>query len=169
MLNSFFKIEFQMIKITLIALLLFITQFIFSQETLSTSGGNASGEKGTVSFTVGQLMCTTHINDTGSLLHGVQQNIELFTLTNPELTSLTLKAITYPNPASDYIILGLENIQLTDLNYLLYDILGKRLASGKVTQANTQITIKRFPIGTYLLKVIQNNKELKVFKIIKFK
>jgi hypothetical protein len=158
-----------MVKTILLTLFFFITQIIFSQETFSTSGGNALGEKGTVSFTVGQLMCTTHINDTGSLLHGVQQNIELFTLTNPELTSLTLKAITYPNPASDYIILGLENIQLTGLNYLLYDILGKQLASGKVTQANTQITIKRFPIGTYLLKVIQNNKELKVFKIIKFK
>jgi hypothetical protein len=155
-----------MVKTILLTLFFFITQIIFSQETFSTSGGNALGEKGTVSFTVGQLMCTTHINDTGSLLHGVQQNIELFTLTNPELTSLTLKAITYPNPASDYIILGLENIQLTGLNYLLYDILGKQLASGKVTQANTQITIKRFPIGTYLLKVIQNNKELKVFKII---
>tara|TARA_B110000090_G_scaffold113302_1_gene126460 strand:- start:122 stop:598 length:477 start_codon:yes stop_codon:yes gene_type:complete len=158
-----------MVKTTLIALSLFTTQFIFSQETLSTSGVNASGEKGIVSYTVGQMVYTTYSNDTGSLLQGVQQNIELFTLTNPELTSLTLKAITYPNPASDYIILGLENIQLTDLNYLLYDILGKRLASGKVTQANTQITIKRFPIGTYLLKVIQNNKELKVFKIIKFK
>ena len=158
-----------MVKTTLIALSLFTTQFIFSQETLSTSGVNASGEKGIVSYTVGQMVYTTYSNDTGSLLQGVQQNIELFTLTNPELTSLTLKAITYPNPASDYIILGLENIQLTDLSYLLYDILGKRLASGKVTQANTQITMKRFPIGTYLLKVIQNNKELKVFKIIKFK
>jgi hypothetical protein len=159
----------KMVKTTFLIVFLCVTQFIFSQETIATAGGNASSEKGTISYTVGQLVYTSHATETGSLLQGVQQNIELFALTNPELTSLTLKAVTYPNPASDYVILALKNAQLTGLSYLLYDVLGKRLASGKVMEENTQITMKRFPIGTYFLKVIQNSKELKIFKIIKYK
>ena len=144
-------------------------QGVFCQQTISTAGGNGTSGKGTVSFTIGQLVYNSYSNENGSLFEGVQQNLELFTLTNLELTSLSLKAVTYPNPASDYVILALKNAQLTGLTYLLYDLLGKQVASGKVTQENTQITMKRFSIGTYLLKVVQNNKELKVFKIIKFK
>ena len=144
-------------------------QYVYCQQTITTAGGNGTSEKGTISFTIGQLVYNSYSNENGSLFEGVQQNLELFALTNLELTSLTLKARTYPNPASDYVILALKNAQLTGLTYLLYDLLGKQVASGKVTQENTQITIKRFSIGTYFLRVVQNNKELKVFKIIKFK
>ena len=34
----------------------------------------------------------------GSLNQGIQQSIELVTLSNTELTALTFKAVTYPNP-----------------------------------------------------------------------
>lgn len=159
-----------MLKSIFFVIFLFCSfQGVFCQQTISTAGGNGTNEKGTVSFTIGQLVYNSYSNENGSLFEGVQQNLELFALTNLELTALTLKAVTYPNPASDYVILALKNAQLTGLSYLLYDLLGKQVASGKVTQENTQITMKKFSIGTYLLKVVQNNKELKVFKIIKFK
>jgi hypothetical protein len=137
-----------------------------SQETILASGGGATGS-GTVSYSVGQLVYTTHSESNGSVTQGVQQSIELFTLSNPELTALTLTAVTYPNPTTDYVVLALTNSKLTDLSYVLYDLLGRAVGKGKVQQEATQIPMQHLEGAAYLLKVNQNNKELKTFKIIK--
>jgi len=151
---------------TLVACLLLATQLIYSQEAITASGGDATGSGGSSSYSVGQLVYTTNIGG-GTVTQGVQQNIELFTLSNPELTTVTLSAVTYPNPTSDYIVLAISDINLSDLSYALYDIKGRVVAKGRVIQSSTQIGMQILATGTYLLKVSQNNQELKSFKIIK--
>ena len=66
-----------MIKTILLTLFFFITQIIFSQETLSTSGGNASGLGGSSSFTVGQVFYTSNSSIAGFVSQGVQQAFEI--------------------------------------------------------------------------------------------
>lgn len=156
-----------MIKNTLVALLLFATHSIYSQESTSTSGGVATGSGGSSSYSVGQLVYTTNTGSNGSIAQGSQQSFEISTLSNPELTGLTLEAVTYPNPTTDYIILQLKDANLSGLTYTMYDIQGKKITKGQVLQDKTQIPMLRLEMGTYILKVNQNNKELKTFKIIK--
>ena len=156
-----------MIKTTLVALLLFATHLIYSQESLSTSGGEATGSGGTSSYSVGQLVYTTSSGSNGTLTQGIQQSIELFSLSNPKFTGLTLKLATYPNPTTDYIILKLEDSHLNDLTYTMYDIQGKTIAKGKALAESTQISMQHLETGTYILKINQSSKELKSFKIIK--
>ena len=43
-------------------------------------------------------------------------------LSNPELTTLNLKVVTYPNPTADYVVLCLSDASLTDLSYGFYDL-----------------------------------------------
>jgi hypothetical protein len=154
-------------KIKLLAVLLFATHLIYAQETNPVSGGKATGIGGTVSYTVGQLVYTTPTTAAGSLSQGIQQSIEFLTLSNPELTALTLKAITYPNPTTESIILALKDANLKGLNYLMYDVLGRLVKKGTVVKSETKITMKSLPIGVYMLKVHQGNQALKTFKIIK--
>lgn len=156
-----------MIKPTLVALTLFATQSILSQESLSTSGGEATGSGGTSSYSVGQLVYTTHSGSTGTLTQGVQQSIELFTLSNPEFTGVTLKLAVYPNPTADFVILKQKGSNLKELTYTLYDIQGKTIVKGHALEDATKISMQYFQMGTYILKVSQNAKELKSFKIIK--
>lgn len=156
-----------MIKTTFVALLLCATQSIFSQESLSTSGGEATGSGGTSSYSVGQLVYTTSSGSNGTLTQGIQQSIELFSLSNPEFTGLTLKLATYPNPTTDYVILKLKDSDLKGLTYTMYDIQGKAIAKGKALAESTQIRMQHLEAGTYILKVNQSSKELKSFKIIK--
>ena len=63
-----------MIKTILATCLLFASHFIFSQESVSTLGGEATGSGGTVSYTLGQVFYTslTGSNNT-TLTEGVQQ------------------------------------------------------------------------------------------------
>tara|TARA_B100000795_G_scaffold84669_1_gene61529 strand:+ start:243 stop:707 length:465 start_codon:yes stop_codon:yes gene_type:complete len=151
----------------LILLIFFLnTSLFYSQAIVTVSGGNATGI-GSVSYTVGQLVVNTNIASSGSVAQGIQQSIELYTLSNPDLKTLTLKALTYPNPTSDKIILSLLDNKLKELSYSIYDINGRLIKNGKVNQVNTPIAMKYMAAGIYLLKVHQNKKQLKVFKIIK--
>jgi hypothetical protein len=155
-------------KMTLVACLLLATQLIYSQQTIPTSGGDATGVGGgSSSYSVGQLVYTIHSGSGGTVTQGVQQSIELFTLSNPELTSVNLEAITYPNPTSNYIVLKISDNALNNLSYKLIDVNGKAIANGSVTHEDTRIAMQSLALGMYILKVNKNNQELKTFKIIK--
>ncbi|MDO7135944.1 T9SS type A sorting domain-containing protein [Algibacter lectus] len=151
---------------TFVVSLLFATHLIYSQETIPASGGEAIGSGGSSSYSVGQLVYTSNTGS-GTITQGVQQSVELFTLSNPELTTVNLTAVTYPNPTSDYVVLAISDANLTDLSYSLYDLQGKEITKGQATQSNMQIEMQHLATGTYVLKVNQNNQELKTFKIIK--
>ena len=154
-------------KITLLAVLSFATQLIYTQETNPVSGGEVTGVGGSVSYTVGQTLYTTYTSEAGSLHQGIQQAFEFVTLSNPALTAVTLKAVAYPNPTTEFIILSLKDGNLTGISYAMYDLLGRFVSKGTVTQSETKIAMKNLPIGVYMLKVDQNNQALKTFKIIK--
>ena len=154
-------------KATLLAAICILMSCLFyGQEVIPVSGGNAMGA-GSVSYTVGQLMVATNTANNGSVAQGIQQSIELFTLVNPTLKTLTLKAVMFPNPTKDKIILSLTDNTLTALSYKIYDVGGRVVKKGKVNQENTSIAMKYAASEVYILKVAQNNKQLKVFKIIK--
>ena len=155
-----------MIKtITLIAF--FASFTLHAQQTVDASGGDATGTGGSSSYSVGQIVYTTHTGSNGSISQGVQQSFEIFTLSNAALSTISLTATTYPNPTSDYVVLAISDINLTDLSYALYDIQGKPIARDTTSSKDTQIDMHSLSAGTYLLNVNQNNQKLKSFKIIK--
>ena len=151
----------------LVALLFFMAHLLSAQESIAVSGANATGSGGSSSYTVGQVFYTVNSGSGGTATQGVQQSIELNTLSNPELTTVQLSAITYPNPASDHIILQISDPALDHLSYKLIDLNGKAIAHGSIANTDTQISMQSLALGMYILKVNQNNQELKTFKIIK--
>ncbi len=153
-------------KLTLVACIVFSTQLMYSQETIPTSGGDATGSGGSSSYTVGQLVYTTNIGS-GTVSQGVQQAFEFQTLSNSELNTINLSAITYPNPTSDYVMLKISDHALDNLSYNLIDINGKAISNGRIINGDTQINMQQLEMGMYIIKVSQNNQELKTFKIIK--
>ena len=154
-------------KTFLFVIVLLATQLVCSQEAIPVSGGEATGSGGSGSYTVGQVFYTTHTGITGSLSQGVQHPFEFQTLSNPELTTVNLTAVTYPNPTKDFIILKITDRALNNLRYTLFDVNGKSIASDAIATSSTQIQMKYLSIGGYVLKVSQKNKSLKTFKIIK--
>ncbi len=172
------------VKGTSIVIALFLSfSFFFStvtaQESINATGGKASGTGGTVTYSVGQLVYQTHIGTDGSVAEGVQQPYEISVITAIEETegiSLSVKA--YPNPASDYLILSIDEFDISGLSYRLYDMRGKLLQNKKITGNQTIITMSDLFPGNYFVKVyaigrndragvIQGNIEVKTFKIIK--
>jgi hypothetical protein len=154
-------------KTSFLACVLLATQLVFSQEAIPVSGGEAAGSGGSGSYTVGQVFYTTHTGTTGSVSQGVQHPFEFQTLSNPELTTVNLTAVTYPNPTKDFIILKITDRAFNNLRYTLFDVNGKSILSDAIATSSTQIQMKYLSIGAYVLKVSQKNKPLKTFKILK--
>ncbi|MDG2274830.1 MAG: hypothetical protein P8L28_03195, partial [Flavobacteriaceae bacterium] len=99
-------------KYPFIAFLLLFTQLFYGQQTIPASAGEATGTGGSSSFTVGQVFYTTNASSTGSVSQGVQQAFEFQTLSNPELTTVQLTAVIYPNPTTDYVVLKITDTAL---------------------------------------------------------
>ena len=147
--------------------LLLATHLLFAQETLSSTGGDASGTGGSSSYTVGLVFYSYNSSSVGSVSQGVQQVFEIQTLSNPALLTVQLTAVTYPNPTTDYVVLKIIDTAFENIQYTLFDLKGKTIVSKKVTTSTTEITMKNFSIGMYLLKLTKKNQTLKNFKIIK--
>jgi hypothetical protein len=90
---------------------------MYSQETVTISGGNASGSGGTVSYTVGQVSYTTNTSTTGTVTQGMQQPYEILVVTGlEEADGISLEFSVYPKPVSDFLMLKVESYRLDNLS-----------------------------------------------------
>ena len=141
---------------------------LHAQEKICASGGVASGNAGTVSYSVGQVAYLTHDGTLGSVSEGVQQPYEILIMTGiEEARDINLRVRAYPNPATDYLILEVEEFDISNLSYQLYDVNGKLWQNEIISGNRTHIAIGKLVPASYFLKLIQGNKEVKAFKIIK--
>ena len=159
-------------KIVLTAIMLFGLGGLTSlqaQEAVTTAGGEASGGGGSASYTVGQTVYTTETGTNGnSIAQGVQQPFEISAVTGiEEAKGISLNVSVYPNPTTDYLTVKVENYETANLQYQVFDINGKLLQSIKATGEETQINTSNLVPANYFVKVLDNKKEIKVFKIIK--
>lgn len=158
-------------KISLALLLGFGLTGLYAQESANASGGNASGNGGSVSYSVGQVVCATNSGTTGTVAEGVQQSYEISVITGFEdIKWINLNCSVYPNPTTDYLTLKIDapaSIRIYNLWYQLYDMNGKLFGSGKLESSDTQIAMKKLVPETYLLEVLDQDKIIKSFKIIK--
>lgn len=139
-----------------------------AQNTISALGGNASGSGGSASYSVGQVVYQTHTGTNGTVAQGVQQAYEISVVTDiKEAKGINLSVSAYPNPTTDYLILSIDEFEISNLSYQLYDLQGNLLQNEKITGNQTSIVMGNLVPATYFVKVIQGQREVKIFKIIK--
>jgi hypothetical protein len=139
-----------------------------AQESVNATGSNASGSGGSVSYSIGQVVYTTNTGTNGSVAQGVQQAFEISVVNGlEEAKGIKLSVMAYPNPTTDYLTLSIGEFDISNLSYQLYDMNGKLLQSEKITGNQTSIVMSNLVPANYFVKVIQGNKEVKTFKIIK--
>lgn len=157
------------IKVRLILLLLGPGMMeLHAQEAISASGGDASGSVGSVSYSVGQVVYTTNTGTTGFVAQGVQQPYEISVVTSLEkVDGINLVLTAYPNPTNDFLTIKIENYNTERLVYKLYDATGKLIKNKKTEGKETTISMENIVPAIYFMKITDNNKEVKTFKIIK--
>jgi len=138
------------------------------QSTITSSGSSASGSWGSVSYTIGQTVYNTYSGTSGSIIQGVQQPYEISVVTAIENTEgISLECSVYPNPTSGVVKLIIKSFDIKNLRYRLFDLNGVLLQDKNIDNEVTEIFLENQPSTMYILKIVNNNQEIKVFKIIK--
>ena len=137
-----------------------------SHQVLSATGGDATGSGGTVAFSVGQIVYTTSTGTTGSVAQGVEQAYEISSVGIKE-TALNISLSVFPNPTSDFLTLKVQDYNNEALSYNLLDEQGKLVLNEQITTQDTQIAMSTLARGSYFINIVQVNKKIQTFKIIK--
>lgn len=146
---------------------LFISVFSYAQQDNVSSGGNATGAGGTVSYSVGQVAYLSFSGANGNVNQGVQQPFEIFALSNHE-SGASFSATLFPNPTATSVILSLDFIKEGgNLLFELTDVTGKIIRNGRITADETVINVEGFAEACYFVNVIVDNKRVKTFKLLK--
>ena len=137
-----------------------------SHQVLSATGGDASGSGGTVAYSVGQIAYTTSTGTTGSVAQGVEQAYEIYSVGIKE-TTLNISLSVFPNPTSDFLTLKVQDYNNEALSYNLLDEQGKLVLNEQIITQDTQVAMSTLARGAYFINVLQANKKIQTFKIIK--
>lgn len=149
-------------------LCLMITLKSLAQEVVLPAGNNATGSNGSVSYSFGQLFYNSAIGSSGSTIEGVQQPYEISVISGIEENDLiNLTVSVYPNPANNYLNLHINEFDITGLSFRIFDMQGKLLKSEKISNNLTIIDMNNFVPATYLVKIYEDTRGLKTFKVIK--
>jgi hypothetical protein len=148
------------------AFLFFGTATLSAQQGTVPAGGDASGAGGSASYSIGQVDYITENGTGGTITQGLQQPFEIYVITGVDAKDINLSASVYPNPTAEQVILNVKELS-AGMSYTLTDVQGKLISKDKLTGNETAISMITLSKGIYLVKVLDNNKELKVFKIIK--
>lgn len=156
-------------KLLLIISISLLTAGLFAQSAVVPTGGTASGNGGTATYTVGQIAVQRVEGNGKYIIEGVQQPYEIQTVGINDYPGITLEAVVFPNPTQHSVQLRISNYIIPDygLKAQLYDANGKLLRSFNISDLDTKIDLEQYPTATYQLRVMDNARLLKTFKIVK--
>lgn len=147
---------------------LFFTSSIDAQENFLTSGNDIQGSNGSISESVGQVFYQIHSATANYTSEGVQQPFEIQLLTSiRESDGIELNAVAYPNPVREQLNLKVDQTSNSNLTYRIFDMNGSLLKESRIEDQLSIIYMDAFSKSVYLLKIYEEDQEVKVFKIIK--
>lgn len=140
---------------------------VFAQSDFTVAGGDATGDSGYLSYSIGQVSFESYSSNEGNISLGVQQShIKTLTLGNSAEES-HFGVSLYPNPArNDFQIKWLHDMPL-DVEAELYDVFGRKLKSFKIKSDDERFAIASWPPGIYFIRIFQNQTFIKSIKLIK--
>ena len=149
-----------------------LTMYCLSaQSSVVPTGGTASGNGGTLTYTVGQIAAQNNSDGTTSISEGVQQPYEIQTIGIDNYPGITLNAILYPNPTQGnlQLVMSQEQLEMVNGQWLMkvFDANGKYLLSKQIDGETTLLDLSPYATGTYYINVCSGKDVMKTFKVVK--
>jgi hypothetical protein len=153
-------------SITILLSLCTMILFAQNQEVISTTGNYIEYGAGSISYTIGECLTPTLFSSNLILTQGFQQSKLRLGTDIRNNKDLGFEITAYPNPVKEFIIIKVE--KNPGLSYIIYDINGVMIERKEIIGSETEINFENFSSSIYMLKVLNNNLEVKAFKIIKY-
>lgn len=140
-----------------------------AQQSLNVSGGNAAGSGGFSQYAIGQMFNSV-INAPGPILQSLE-----FVPADSKDNAREISLSVYPNPTMHDLVLFVKDfnsnnpeIDTETLQYRLYDSHGNLLLNERITHDKTEIESRFLAPAFYYLNIMNNDKSIHTFKIIKY-
>jgi hypothetical protein len=146
-----------------------VSSSLKAQQGNVAAGDNATGTNGSITYSIGQLDYINTSTASAKITEGLNQPYEIYVVTGIDEAAINLNFNVYPNPSADHVTLTAEILNNQQLNYILIDGQGKRLSREKLTSNSTVIPMGELASGIYFIQVLDNDREIKSFKVIKKK
>jgi hypothetical protein len=151
----------------LFLLVLFLPGCLSAQYNFTSGYGELKGPGGYASQSVGQIAYTTLSSENGTVKQGVIQPYQISVISGAEQEAIQLSFQVFPNPVQGELTLQIENLQSENLQYRLFDINGRLLQNSIIRDASSLISTTDLVPATYFMQVLDKDKLLKVFKVVK--
>ena len=140
---------------------------VSAQEVVSSNGDSKIAAGYEVSWTVGEAVIATMIGSTNTLTQGFQQTrLTVTAVTDLLYPGLEIKV--FPNPTQEFITIRFSEY-IEDTRYSLYDLRGKLIENKLINAADTEIDLKKYASGQYILKLTNKSRQaIQTFQIIKY-
>lgn len=153
-----------------ICLFEFITAFCqtVKPEIITTSGDFFVNANSSLSWSIGECITETFITTNAILTQGFQQSHYIITRID-DFASGAMIINVFPNPASDFIDVEIEN-RNNDQAYTLklFDLQGRELFSNELNTNKSQLNLRQYIKGVYFLMILdRNNSFIRYYKIEK--
>lgn len=127
-------------------------QFLHN-DVVATGGGFVSVAEFSLSFTIGEAICTTTKGTNLTVLQGFQQPMQKYDPNVPTAIAPVLPTAIkiYPNPANNFVVL--ENTKPM-ASVSLINLMGQRQS---LKLDNNFLETKYLESGTYVIEIIENN------------
>jgi hypothetical protein len=134
-------------------------------EVVSASGASFKQSSGYISYTIGEILTTT-LTGTGNIVNqGFHQTGLPKSWPSSVDISPDFQMSVFPNPVRDLLVMQVELLQ--DMQYTLHDVTGVLIERGLVLQERTEIDFSTLSPAIYILRVFDNNQQIRIFQIVK--
>jgi len=137
-----------------------------AQKAIVPAGITATGSVGSSAYTVGQvdyLQKGTNVQ----VIEGVQHAYEIISLAVEDLSGKEKNILIYPNPVKDFLFIELNDKNLQNTSYVLFDSQGRIVKKGNLNQQKSELDFSLMPSSVYIIQLFEKNQNIKTFKIIK--
>jgi hypothetical protein len=143
----------------------FLCVSLYSQSNTVSAGGDAEGDNGSISYSIGQVVYTSAQGSNGNVNQGVQQPYDVGVVTGIEEAGINLSV--FPNPTAGMLTLNVAGEDASLLSYQLFDGSGRLIDSNNKLNSTTTISLETYATGVYTLSVSRNNKQVKSFRVVR--
>lgn len=139
-----------------------------AQESVNSSGADASSNSGTVACSIGEVFYTSVSGNNNILTQGIQQSYSISTLSTPRVNDKSSVSVKiFPNPTTTSLTIHVTDFSNQYMSYRLFNLQGQLIKNGTITSLFTELSTANLSLGTYMLNIKDAQHKMYSYKIIK--
>jgi len=154
-------------KVSSIIYVFLSSSISFSQSSINAGGSSNNLDGIKFTYTLGQPFGAKVFVGETIKSEGVQQPIEVINLVTGLENLINVNINVYPNPTYDLLNIQVDKSDFQNFNLKLKDLNGKELKFVPIKSKENILDLKLLPSAVYFIEIIENEKLVRAFKIIK--